>query len=91
MMLIWLVWADRGDYSDRVCYPVCWFDNEADAQACARRMGERSDYWRKRIFPSATPYVEKWREAAKDIGDEQWRPSYATEYSAVPLASGALP
>lgn len=84
---IWLVWASRGDYSDRTEYAVCWHPAQVDAERVAARMTAASAEWRARRIDSDNPYnLDK--PAQVDIGDEGWSGWDATEYSAVALTRG---
>ena len=68
---IWLVWARRGDYSDRTEYAVCWYAAEQDAKACAERMQQASAAWRARAIGATNPW-SLVAPAQADIGDSQW-------------------
>src|SRR5690348_11019534 len=85
---IWLVWADRGSYSDRTEYAVCWFDTKSMAEACARVMQERSNEWRSRISDNWERSLELHEKALAEIGDPQWGHYDETTYSAYELKRG---
>ena len=84
---IWLVWARRGDYSDRAEYPVCWYLTERDAKACAERMQLASANWRSRAIGATNPW-SLVAPAQADIGDSQWSQWDDTDYSAFALERG---
>lgn len=86
---VWLVWADRGDYSDRTEYAVCWFATKDEADAHAAALQERAALWRRRFADDCElPYGELWEKATAEVGDPGWSPSDYTEYRAVELKRG---
>lgn len=85
---IWLVWADRGSYSERTEYAVCWFETEAEAKACAETLHELSEAWRRKVSDADGNYSELYDKARLAIGDEQWAPYDDTTYSAFSLERG---
>jgi hypothetical protein len=84
---IWLVWASRGDYSDRTEYAVCWFPTQVEAERAAARMTAASAEWRTRRADSDDPF-DLDKPAQVDIGDEGWSGWDDTKYSAVALTRG---
>ena len=87
MDIVWLVWAERGCYSDRTEYAVCWFDTKSMAEACATVMCRRSNEWRARCADSDAPW-DVGEEAMKDLGDPQWAYYDDTRYYVVELQRG---
>jgi hypothetical protein len=86
---IYVVWADRGAYSDRTEYAVCWYENEEYARERAESLTALSAEWQRRIFNSGSSrYGAIWEEAKKAVGDEQWGPTDDTSYSVVELKRG---
>lgn len=87
---IWLVWADRGSYSDRTEYAVCWYDTEAEAKATVETLHELSEAWRRKVSDADGNYGALYEQARLAIGDEQWAPYDETTYGAFALTRGPL-
>ena len=85
---IWLVWARRGDYSDRTEYAVCWFPTAKEAEACAATMQAESNKWRSRLSGSDNRWTHE-EVAKQEIGDSDWSCWDDTTYSAFKLTRGA--
>ena len=94
MKTIYLVWADRGCYSEHSEYAVCWFKTEAAAKARAEKMQKLSEEWLVRIANADFSKIgwdkrdPMWAEAMKEIGDDAWSPSDGTTYTAQKLGRG---
>jgi hypothetical protein len=90
MKTVWIIWADRGEYSDRTEYAVCWFETKEEAEKFASAMQETSEAWldRWRRTDGRDSLHETWAKACEATGDSQWSPSDKTRYSAVELKRG---
>lgn len=84
---IYVIWADRGEYDDRVEYAVGWFTDEAKARRYAARLTIASAEWRlyckKEDFPGNTKRLQEARAA---LGDSRWNEFDRTEYTAATLS-----
>ena len=79
-MIIYIIGADRGDYSDRTEYVVAWTSDKAKAEARAAWLNEQSAIQQRRVNNSSLPYGESWSVAQAELGDLQWSPSDETTY-----------
>ena len=83
-MRIYLIWADRGDYSDHTEYAVSWTKNKTKAEAEAARLNEGSGVLRRRTVDGDN-YTKEWESACASLGDPQWSPSDETKYCVLEL------
>jgi len=85
---IWIVQANRGDYSDRTEYAVSWYKTESEATARAAEMEAKSHDWQSNCRDSDNPW-DFVKAAQDDIGDESWNFYADTDYRVYALPHGA--
>lgn len=90
-MEVYAIMADRGDYSDRIDYAVCWYPTKEKAKSTAVRMMGLSAEWCKRCRNDDNAHADGGaiQKARAAIGDPQWSYWDVTTYSVNLLPAGA--